>query len=111
LPRCDDCGGLLRPAVVWFGEPLAPEIWTAAESAVRAADLLLVVGTSALVYPAAGLIGSARSRGHAVIEINVESTPASEWVDLSLFGRAGEILPRLVRAIPGPGPEPADLDV
>jgi NAD-dependent deacetylase len=98
LPLCAACGESLRPAVVWFGEPLPPVVWESAASAVRAADLLLVVGTSAVVYPAAGLIGESRRFGHSVIEINVEPTPASDLVDLSLFGKAGEILPRLVGA-------------
>ncbi|HMB02707.1 MAG TPA: NAD-dependent deacylase [Isosphaeraceae bacterium] len=100
-PRCDDCGALLRPGVVWFGEPLPPDAWHAAESAVRAADLLLVVGTSAVVYPAAGLIGSARRAGLAIIEINLEPTPVSDAIDLGLYGPAGIILPKIV-------PAPAD---
>jgi NAD-dependent protein deacetylase/lipoamidase len=97
-PRCDDCGALLRPGVVWFGEPLPPDAWRAAESAVRAADLLLVIGTSAVVYPAAGLIGSARRAGLAIIEINLEPTPVSDAIDLGLYGPAGIILPQIVPA-------------
>ncbi len=63
LPRCGACGGLLRPAVVWFGEALPPEAWDLAEQAIRDADVLLVVGTSAVVYPAAGLATLAPSPG------------------------------------------------
>ena len=96
LPRCDACGALVRPAVVWFGESLPGDVWLAAESAVRTADLVLVVGTSAVVYPAAGLIATGRRAGAAVIEVNLEPTPASGSVDIGLYGKAGEILPRLV---------------
>lgn len=96
LPSCDSCGALLRPAVVWFGEGLPTDVWNSAERAVRNADLLLVVGTSAVVYPAAGLVGLARSRGAAVIEVNLEPTPVSGAVDIGLYGKAGEILPHIV---------------
>lgn len=96
LPRCAACGGLARPGVVWFGENLDPKIWAAAENAVSACDLLLVVGTSALVYPAAGLAPLARSRHAKIVEVNLEPTPVSGLVDVALTGRAGEILPQLV---------------
>ncbi len=96
LPRCDACGALVRPAVVWFGESLPGDVWLAAESAACAADLVLVVGTSAVVYPAAGLIATGRRAGAAVIEVNLEPTPASGPADIGLYGKAGEILPRLV---------------
>lgn len=97
-PRCE-CGGMARPGVVWFGENLAPEIWNAAEKAVQSCDLLLVVGTSAVVYPAAGLVPLARSAGAKIIEINVEGTAMSALVDCALVGRAGETLPQLVTAL------------
>ena len=95
LPRCEACGHLLRPGVVWFGETLPPAVWEAAETAVRQARLLLVVGTSAVVYPAAGLVATAQGAGSAVIEINLEPTPISDEVDLVLQGKAAEILPLL----------------
>jgi NAD-dependent deacetylase len=85
--------------VVWFGESLPGDVWLAAESAVRSADLVLVVGTSAVVYPAAGLIATGRRAGAAVIEVNLEPTPASGSVDIGLYGEAGAILPRLVTGI------------
>lgn len=90
------CGGLLRPGVVWFGEPLPPAVWQQAEAAVRAAEVVLVVGTSALVYPAAGLVPLAKSRGARVIEVNLEETPFSPRVDWSYRGKAGELLPLLL---------------
>ena len=94
-PHCA-CGGLARPDVVWFGEPLPPGMMLEAEHAVQSADVLLVVGTSAVVYPAAGLIPLAKSQGCKVIEINPKTTPFSEMADRSLRGPAGEILPLLV---------------
>lgn len=91
-PICPECEGPLRPGVVWFGETLPRIVWAEAERAVAQSDLLLVVGTSALVYPAAGLLQQARR----VVEINLEETPYSEKVALSLRGACGQILPRLI---------------
>jgi len=91
-PRCF-CGGIERPGVVWFGEALPDEIWRRAELAARHASLFLVIGTSAAVYPAAGLIELAKSAGARVVEVNVEETAVSPIVDLSLRGPAAEILP------------------
>jgi NAD-dependent deacetylase len=90
-PHCA-CGGMLRPGVVWFGEELPPGAMERAEDAVRAADVLIVAGTSAQVYPAAGLIPMAK----AVIEINPEATPFSDRVAFSLRGTSAEILPQLL---------------
>ena len=90
-PRCS-CGALERPGVVWFGEGLPDEVWSRAQHAALRADVLLVVGTSAVVYPAAGLAGLAKT----VIEINVAETPVSAGADFSLRGPAAEILPELV---------------
>jgi NAD-dependent deacetylase len=94
-PRCE-CGGMLRPGVVWFGEPLPPGPWQAAEEACSTAEVLIVAGTSAVVYPAAGLVPLARSAGARVIEINIEATAFSSLVDCSVRGPAGEILPGLI---------------
>ena len=94
-PHCA-CGGLARPGVVWFGEPLPDGMMNEALHAAESAQVLLVVGTSAVVYPAAGLIPHARRAGAKVIEINMEETAASDWVDCALRGPAGGILPRLV---------------
>ncbi len=88
----------MRPGVVWFGEALPDQVWKRAERAVRECEVLLVAGTSAVVYPAAGLIDVAREGGAAVIEVNIEETPYSEDVTISLRGRAGEILPELLPA-------------
>jgi NAD-dependent deacetylase len=94
-PRCE-CGGLLRPGVVWFGEPLPPDVLAEAERTVREADVFLVVGTSAVVFPAAGLTPLAKQSGAKVIEVNLEETPFSSSVDCSLRGKAGELLPELI---------------
>ena len=96
-PRCE-CGSLARPGVVWFGENLPVKVWTAAEEATRSSDVFLVVGTSAVVYPAAGLVPLARAAGAKTIEINLEATPMSSSVDYALTGAAGEILPRILQA-------------
>jgi NAD-dependent deacetylase len=93
LPPYCDCGGTLRPGVVWFGELLPEGAMERATAAVRAADLLIVAGTSAQVYPAAGLIPLA----HTVIEINPEETGFSPDVTYSVRGTSAEILPRLLR--------------
>jgi NAD-dependent deacetylase len=83
---------MLRPGVVWFGEALPEGAMERATEAVRAADVLIVAGTSAQVYPAAGLI----SLASAVIEINPEETPFSGDVTFSLRGTSAEVLPQLV---------------
>jgi NAD-dependent deacetylase len=101
LPTCEACGSLLRPAVVWFGEALPADAWDLAERAVSDADVLLVVGTSAVVHPAAGLATLAHRLGHRVIEINPDPTPITADVDLSLPGPAGTILPEIVAALEG----------
>jgi NAD-dependent deacetylase len=90
-PHCP-CGGMLRPGVVWFGEMLPEGVMERATAAVRAADVLIVAGTSAQVYPAAGLI----TQASAVIEINPEATPFSEEVTFSLRGSSTAILPQLL---------------
>jgi len=97
-PRCPDCGGLARPGVVWFGEPIPREALASALDAVDC-DVCFVVGTSSLVAPAAGLVREARRRGAFTIEINPEATPASSEVDLALTGRAEEVLPQINRSI------------
>lgn len=96
LPLRCECGGLLRPGVVWFGEALPPDAWERAERAVAEADVLLVAGTSAVVYPAAGLVPLAQSHRARVIEVNLEETPFSAGLDCSLRGPSGELLPALI---------------
>lgn len=97
-PRCG-CGSVLRPDVVWFGEALPADALERAMRAAETCDLFLVVGTSALVQPAAWLPLTARRHGAALIEVNPDPTPISHLVDVSLQGKAGEILPALLAAL------------
>jgi NAD-dependent deacetylase len=101
LPECPYCKALLRPDVVWFTEALPDDVWAAAKRAAERCDCCLVVGTSAIVYPAAGLIGTARRGGRPVIECNLARTAASSFVDVRLFGPSGQVLPRLVERVLG----------
>jgi len=94
-PRCH-CGGIERPGVVWFGENLPPEIWSQAEQSASAAGIFLVVGTSALVYPAAGLVHLAKASGAKVVEVNPAETPVSGMVDFSWRAPAAEALPQIL---------------
>jgi NAD-dependent deacetylase len=96
LPTCAECGRLLRPHVVWFGESLDADLLGRAVEAVRSCRLMLVIGTSAVVQPAASLALEAKAAGARVAEINLEPTPQSSSMDYVLQGKAGEILPRLV---------------
>ena len=98
-PRCR-CEGLIRPDIVWFGEPLPDAAWDASVAAVRTADLLIVVGTSGIVYPAAGLPDLALSRGIAVVEVNPESTPLSDRATVTLRESASTALPTLLQRLP-----------
>ena len=99
-PRCG-CGALLRPDVVWFGEALPADTLERAFKASETCDLFLVVGTSALVQPAASLPLMAKRNGATVIEVNPEPTPLSDRVDICLHGKAGEILSALLAALDG----------
>jgi NAD-dependent deacetylase len=80
-PVCSYCGGLIRPGVVWFGEGIDPEVMEASAAAVHC-DLFITAGTSAVVYPAASLVYEAKENGAFTVEINPDSTPASETVDV-----------------------------
>lgn len=95
IPPMCECGAMLRPHIVWFGESLLPEVIQSSFKAAENCDLMLVVGTSAVVQPAASLPGIAQSAGAYVIEVNAEETPISDMVDDSYIGMGGEILPLL----------------
>ncbi len=101
VPRCESCGGLLRPDVVWFGEPLPADELQQARLAAREAQVFISAGTSGVVYPAAGLPFSAKSVGATVVEINAEPTPFTPSADFSFQGKSGEILPALFNAVWG----------
>ncbi|MCH7986872.1 MAG: NAD-dependent deacylase [Acidobacteria bacterium] len=94
-PRCS-CGGLFRPGVVWFGEALPADVLRHAMEAAAHAQVFLVVGTSAVVQPAASLPLLAQQNGAKLVEVNLEETPLSAQADASFWGKAGELLPRLL---------------
>ncbi|UCC27173.1 MAG: NAD-dependent deacylase [Gemmatimonadales bacterium] len=96
LPACRHCKGLLRPAVVWYGEMLPPRVVAAAFQWARSADAALVVGTSALVHPAASLPLETLYRGGTIVEVNVEPTELTDRAAVSLRGPAGTVLPLLL---------------
>jgi NAD-dependent deacetylase len=98
-PRCPACGAFLRPDVVWFDEMLPPGALEEAEIAVSRCDVVLVVGTAAEVYPAAGLPHAAMRQGAAVVEVNPQPTALSADADHVLRGPAGIVLPSLVEAV------------
>ncbi len=100
-PVCPSCGSLLRPHVVWFGEPLPRDVLEAAFEASQSCQLMLVVGTSAVVHPAASLPLAASQNGATVVEINPEPTPLTSYADFFLQGKAGELLPQLDRLLSG----------
>ena len=101
-PLCPSCGGRLRPHIVWFGEGLPEDVWAASFRAAVACDVFLVVGTSAVVHPAASLIPIARGEAGydrvpaIVIECNLTRTEASSYADVTLLGPSGVTLPRLL---------------
>ncbi len=95
-PRCAQCGSMLRPDVVWFGEMLPEDALDNAILATRNCDVFLSIGTSTVVEPAASLPFAARQAGAVVIEVNPEPTPLTSVAQISLRGAAGEILPKLL---------------
>jgi NAD-dependent deacetylase len=97
-PRCEACGGLCRPDIVWFGEGLPAAEWKAAVDAALAAEVVISVGTSATVHPAARIPLLAREAGALVVQINPAPTP-QDRVALNLRGKAGELLPALLAAV------------
>lgn len=97
IPKCM-CGGLIRPDVVWFGEFLPEDQFEGGEKATFSADIFFVVGTSAIVYPAAGLVQTAKRCGALLVEINLTKTEISSFVDYSYTGKAGEILPLILES-------------
>lgn len=98
-PKCVKCGGLIRPDVVWFGEILPQDEFNEGEKAAEWSDICFVVGTSAVVYPAAYIPISAKRAGSYIVEINLEPTEMSQYADYSLFGKAGEILPDILDVV------------
>ena len=96
LPMCTHCHNLLRPHIVWFGESLSPDDLDDCSKALRHCHVLLIIGTSGVVYPAAGFASVAKETGAFVAEINLDPTPQSALVDISLQGRAKDLVPLLL---------------
>lgn len=96
-PSCPNCGALLRPDVVWFGEMLPAGALEEAYEAARACDVFFSIGTSAVVQPTASLAFEAQRQGAVIVEVNPNDTPLTGNVGYALRGKAGEILPDLVK--------------
>jgi len=99
LPKCKECGGLVRPDVVWFGEALDDDILHTVLQRIHKTQVMLVIGTSGQVQPAASFGPMAKRAGAFVVEVNRSKTAQSPFFDISLVGRAGEILPSLVESL------------
>ncbi len=101
LPYCE-CGGMIRPDVVWFGEMLPQDVLQKAFQVTEEADVFFSVGTSVVVQPAASLPFVARRAGAYVVEINIEPTGLTTVADLFLQGKSGEILPEIIKGLQSP---------
>jgi NAD-dependent deacetylase len=98
LPKCEQCGALARPDIVWFGESLEPANIERAFAEASTADVCLVVGTSGVVQPAAGMAAVTRRAGGAVIEVNPAETPITSIATVSIRGTAVEAVPAILAA-------------
>jgi NAD-dependent deacetylase len=96
IPPLCECGGLLRPDIVWFGESLPEEVVERAFKALERTDFILVIGTSGIVQPTASFAATAKGNGAFLVEINLERTPLSDIMDIVVLGKAGEVLPKLL---------------
>ncbi|MDH4188346.1 MAG: NAD-dependent deacylase [Nitrospira sp.] len=96
LPHCHTCGGLLRPHIVWFGESLDEQTLNKSFQAVKSCEVMVIIGTSGLVYPAAMLMPAAKANGAFVVEVNLDPTHSSPSAALSINGRARDIVPLLL---------------
>ncbi|MBI3603526.1 MAG: NAD-dependent deacylase [Nitrospirae bacterium] len=105
-PSCRACRGLLRPHIVWFGEALDEKTLDQCMGALASCDVLLIVGTSGVVYPAASFAPIAKAAGAFVAELNLDPTPQSPLVDVSIRGRAGHLLPQLLQEGAAPDRQP-----
>ena len=98
-PRCAECGGIVKSDGVMFGEPIPRDVLERCFEETDRCDCMLILGTSATVYPAAGFPMQARQRGAYLIEININPTPFTQWADVSLRGPTGEMLPQLAALV------------
>ncbi|MFP4082863.1 MAG: SIR2 family NAD-dependent protein deacylase [Candidatus Aminicenantes bacterium] len=104
-PRCPDCGALLRPHVVWFGESLSSSVLQQAFQLSSNCEVMVVVGTSAVVQPAASLPLAAAERGAKIVEVNPDPTPLTSYSDFSFRGKGGEIMPLIDENLSSASPE------
>lgn len=95
-PKCD-CGAILRPDVVWFGESIPPYALELSFNVLEQCDTLIVIGTSGVVYPVASFPQTVKDNGGYVVEVNVEPKPISAIADVSLYGNSGDILPMIAK--------------
>ncbi len=98
-PKCKKCGGLVRPDVVWFGEMLPQDVFNEAEKLAMRSDICFVIGTSAVVYPAANIPFVAKQYGSVLVEINITQTGLTNFCDYSIMGNSGEVLPLILEEI------------
>jgi len=98
-PRCPQCGGMVRPGVVWFGEAIPEKALDESFAAARNCDVFMSVGTSSLVYPAAGLVELARDNAATTVEINPNPTEQAAAFDYQLAGKSGAVLPELLESL------------
>ena len=99
IPPVCECGNILRPDVVWFGESIPSEALQTSYNVMSLCDTLMVVGTSGVVYPVASFPETVKGNGGFVIEVNLEPTPITQAADVSLFGKLGDILPAIVEGL------------
>lgn len=99
VPRCEKCDGLIKPNVVLFGEPLPYDVLQQARDEIYAADLLIIIGSSLTIYPAAALPSMALNTGASIIIINIEPTMLDHLVDVVINGKAGIILPQILEVL------------
>jgi NAD-dependent deacetylase len=99
VPKCPGCGGPVRPGVVWFGEPIPEQALADSFAAARSCDVFLSIGTSSLVYPAAGLAQLAKEHGAVVAEVNPNPTGLASCFDHAIAGNAGETLPEIIASL------------
>jgi NAD-dependent deacetylase len=99
-PACDACGGILKPKTIAFGQEMPPAETRRAFAEAADCDLLLAVGTSLAVFPAAAVVPAAKQAGARLVLINLTPTEFDSLADVTLAGKAGDLLPRIVAALP-----------
>lgn len=98
-PKCLECGSFIRPDVVWFGEMLPENEWNLARDDAQECDVYMVIGTSGIVWPAAGLPTIAKRKGAKVIIINTTESEIDQRADVLIRGKSGEVLPQILKLL------------